>query len=131
MSRARWYLADLVVAVSIEGLAHTVVNVSSVLLSAESHDTAYERALEHGRNQQLSTFRSEAGKEIRYRFLGIAELNRVSDDLFDGAEVRWQELQARSVEEAAALTRSKDDLAIFRNSGEAPSAARAPVPRKP
>jgi hypothetical protein len=50
---ARWYLADLVVAISVGKRKKVAVHVNTVLFRADSPSEAYEGALALGRQEEL------------------------------------------------------------------------------
>jgi Domain of unknown function (DUF4288) len=76
----KWFLADLVVAIAVEGTPELIVHVNTVLVRANSATVAYRRALALGRRERLQ-YRNASGQQVTCRFLGLAELNVVHDDL--------------------------------------------------
>jgi hypothetical protein len=109
---AKWFLADLVVAISVEGDQRIVVHTNTVLVEARSAVEAHKRALELGRRER-QTYRNAAGRRVTCRFLGLSGLNVVHDELEHGAELMFRQRTVRSLAAAKALTRPRKSYAVF------------------
>ena len=79
------------------------------LVQAVDAETAFERALQLGRDSALK-YNKKAGEKARWDFIGLAELAEIGDaELRHGSEV----LSTYSAAEAELLTRPKEKLAVF------------------
>lgn len=113
---ARWYLADLVLELTVEGDPRNLVHVNIHLIEADSPDLAYEKATALGRESE-QVYTNTAGREVRVKFRGLRELNVIHDGLEDGAELTYEESTAVPEAELAAWVRSRERLAVFREPG--------------
>jgi hypothetical protein len=109
---AKWYLADLVESISVEGDPRILVHVNTLLVRADSPAEAYSKAQQLGR-QAKADWKNEAGKRVRIRFAGLRELNVIHDELQHGAELSYSVRTVRSAMAAKALTTPKRSLAVF------------------
>ncbi len=114
---AHWYVAEILEEISVEGAAKKVVHRNLVLVDADSPDQAYERAVELGK-QGESSYRNPEGRNVLARFLGLADLSVVYDELEHGAELAYTEQLVRSDEDTSHLVRPRSQLSIFRNRDE-------------
>ena len=87
---ARWYLADVILEIVVEGDPRNVVHVNMHLVEADSPDQAYEKALTLGRGSEQEYDNSD-GKKVRTVFRGLRELDVIHGDLKDGAELAYSE----------------------------------------
>lgn len=109
---AVWYIAQVVVEITVEGEPQNVVHINYLLVQAQSPAQAYESALRMG-SQHETTYLNSDEKVVKIAFRGLRELNVVYDSLEDGAEIMYEEILGVSVEGVAALVRPKDRLAVF------------------
>jgi hypothetical protein len=86
---ARWYAAVLI----LKGVAgpgwddDRLTERQLRLVRARNPEAAHERALQLGREAEHE-YRNEAGEEVRWQFVGLAELAELNDtELRDGSEV--------------------------------------------
>jgi hypothetical protein len=110
---ARWYIAQVVVELTVAGDARNVVHVNYLLVGADSPQEAYEKALRLGREHE-TTYLNANMKEVRARFCGLRNLAVVYDALEDGAELLYEEKVGLSQNELQALTKPMESLAVFR-----------------
>jgi hypothetical protein len=119
---SRWYAA-IVILKSVAGPGwddERLTERQLRLVRAPSPDAAYARALVLGR-QAEHEYKNEAGEEVRWRFLGLAELAEIGDaELRDGSEV----LSTYSTVDAELLTRPREELAVFWSRANADRTAR-------
>jgi hypothetical protein len=115
---AKWYVADLVVRIRVEGDRRTVVHVNTHLIRADSPAEAYEKARALGRQSETS-YLNPRGRKVAVAFLGLSELNVVHEALEDGAELAYTERIGLSNAETRKLVRARSRLAVF-----------APLPRR-
>jgi hypothetical protein len=90
------------------------------LVRALTPEAAYERALSLGREAEHQ-YRNEAGEEVRWQFVGLAELAEIDDaELRDGSEI----FSTYSAADAELLTRPREELAVFWSRANADRTAR-------
>jgi len=89
-SEIEWYVADLMVRISVEGTTETVVHRNTVLVQANNDDEAHRRALELGEAYN-SSHENPAGKLVTTGFVGLVDLSHVDDALEHGAELWFSE----------------------------------------
>ncbi|MBL0124173.1 MAG: DUF4288 domain-containing protein [Betaproteobacteria bacterium] len=109
---ARWFIAELVIKIEVEGEPRNVVHVNSVLVNADSAEHAYERAIELGVAYE-STDENEAGKAIQTSFVGLSDLYVMYDEPAHGAEIFYEERIGVEQEELKTLVRNKAVLTVF------------------
>ena len=109
---ARWYLAELVIAISVGGRTKVTVHVNTVLVSADSPIEAHEKAVALGRQQELR-YENAKGEMVRFKFLGLRDLNVVHDELEHGCELLYSERLGQTRSQAKALVSRRRDLGVF------------------
>jgi hypothetical protein len=110
---ARWYLAEIVMDITIEGDSRNVVHVNTTLVRADSPNEAYNRACELGAQGETS-YENSIGKMVVHRFRGLRSLDVIHEDLEHGAELAFSEHVDVPEEEIAKLVIPKDRLGVFR-----------------
>ncbi|MBX3062276.1 MAG: DUF4288 domain-containing protein [Anaerolineae bacterium] len=111
-SDAKWYLAEIVQEMLIEGESDTVVDVNFNLVRADSPDEAYQKAVELGRNGE-STYENTDGKEVRVVFRGLRDLNVIHDELEHGAELIYERKVGLTQAQVQTLSTPKEQLGVF------------------
>lgn len=108
-----WYVAVLVLESSIlEAWSDPSVDVQFRLIRAPDAESAYERALSLGREEELS-YENPFGQTCVWTFKGLRDLQRVVDDeLADGVEVYGFIEDGASEDHVV----PKGQLTVFRNS---------------
>ncbi|GCE27142.1 hypothetical protein KDA_26260 [Dictyobacter alpinus] len=108
----KWYLAELVEEIKVEGDNENIVHNNLILIRADSPEEAYTKALAKG--QELNdAYENTDGKKIIVTFRGISDLNAILDELEDGAEIAYEELTDLSEEEIADMLPAKEELGVF------------------
>ena len=110
---AKWYLADLVVAISVGTRKKVTVHVNTVLVRADAPREAHARALALGKEQQKLRYENAAGEKVSFRFLGLRDLQVIHDDLEHGCELRCTETVGRTMAQARALVTPRSRLGVF------------------
>lgn len=110
---AKWYLADIVEQISVEGDSRNVVHTNLVLVRADSPEEAYQKALDLGMAAEQS-FENPQGNLVTIHFRGLRDLNVIHDDLEHGAELSFQEELGMEEAEIAEWVRPKEELGVFR-----------------
>ena len=109
---AKWYLAEILELITVEGDPRSVLHTNLVLIRANSPDEAYERAMESGRDGE-SSYENPADKLVQIKFLGLQNLYVTYEDLEHGAELLYTEEIGLSDNEIQERVRKKDELAVF------------------
>lgn len=110
---AIWYVAELVEQITVEGDSRNVLHKNMILIRADSPESAYQKALAIGKENELS-YANPAGKLVEIAFRGLSELNVVHDELDHGAELAYEEQIGLSNEEIEKCVRSREELGVFR-----------------
>jgi hypothetical protein len=110
---ARWYIAQVVIELTVAGESRNIVHINHLLVRADSPQEAYEKALRMG-GEHETTYLNADKKEVRGRFRGLRNLTVVYDALEDGAELLYEERVGLSQQELAALVNPVEALAIFK-----------------
>lgn len=109
---AKWYLAEIVNEITVEGDPRNVVHTNLVLVRADSPNEAYEKALDLGKGGE-TFFQNPAGKRVDIKFFGLHSLNVIYDELEHGAELSFHEKISMRAEELRKWIRPKEKLAVF------------------
>lgn len=118
-NKQQWYVAELVVAIAVEGHDQTVVHRNLVLVRADSDAAAYDHAVELGKELN-DTDVNPAGRAVTKEFLGLGDLAKVHDELEDGAELCFTEKLVTDKEALRAGLPSRERLTAFRPRAESP-----------
>jgi Domain of unknown function (DUF4288) len=87
---AKWYLADIVEEIRVEGDRRNVVHTNLILIRADFPHEAHENAMALGK-QGNTKYRNLEGKKVTIRFRGLKELNVIHDELEHGCEIAFSE----------------------------------------
>jgi hypothetical protein len=109
---AKWYLAELVVAISVGRRKKVTVHVNTVLVGADSPTEAHEKARALGRQEELR-YQNAKGEKVRFRFLGLRDLNVIHDELEHGCELVFSESRGKTMSQAKALVPRRSQLGVF------------------
>ena len=110
---AKWYLADIVLEITVEGDPRNVVHTNLVLIRADSPDDAYEKAIELGTAHEAS-WENIDGKHVTYRFRGLRDLNVIiSSKLEHGVELSYHENVGMDEAALQKWVTPKDELGVF------------------
>ena len=85
-NETKWYIAELIMEITVTGDHRNVVHRNHVLVSANSNEGAYSKARSIGEGEETA-YKNPAGEDVRITFIGIADLDEIDDELGDGAEV--------------------------------------------
>lgn len=85
----RWYLADLVTEIKVEGDEHSVVHFDLHLVRAENAAEAYEKALRIGGGKSKQYLRND-GNLTSFIFRGLNDLVVVDEEFADGARILFR-----------------------------------------
>lgn len=109
---AKWYLADIVEEIRVEGDRRNVVHTNLILIRADSPNEAYEEAIALGRRGNIR-YRNPDGKMVTIRFRGLRELNVIHDELGHGSEITFSEDVGVSEKRIKKWVSSKRKLGVF------------------
>jgi Domain of unknown function (DUF4288) len=109
---ARWYLADIVEEIRVEGDPRNVVHTNLVLVQADSPEEAYEKAVQLG-FQGEQCYENPEGKKVTCRYRGLRDLNVIHDELQHGAELTYEEQVDVSEPDIQRWIPSKEELGVF------------------
>lgn len=110
---ANWYLVWLVEEIIVEDDPRNIVHTNLMLVRADSPDEAYEKAIELGKESEIS-YENPDGKSVVHVFRGIKDLNVIHDELEHGAELNYEERIGVSNDEIERMVPPKEQLTIFR-----------------
>jgi hypothetical protein len=88
---SKWYVAELIEEITIEGDPHNVVHRNVTLIYANSPEEAYGKALTLGKENEGS-YENPERKLVRTKFWGLGELNVLHDDLKHGAQFYQEQI---------------------------------------
>lgn len=110
---AKWFLADLVLAIRVGNRKRVTVHVNTVLVRADSPTEAFKKATALGQGEELN-YENAAGEPVRFSFLGLKNLDLVDDELEHGCELRFTESIGRTTKKARAMVAPRRRLSVFR-----------------
>jgi hypothetical protein len=106
-----WYVAEIIVRCEVGKLskAKSLYDRQFKILRASTHEAAYHRALELGK-QENHSYKNSSGEKVSWRFAGLGNLEELLDEaLVDGTEI-FSRLQRG---DPKSEIRRKRDLTIF------------------
>jgi hypothetical protein len=110
---AKWYLANIVEEITVEGDSRNVVHTNLILIRADSPEEAYQKAIEFGIAGEQS-YENIDGKRVTFRFRGLRELQVIHDELEHGAELSYREDIGVDESTIQKWVASKEELGVFR-----------------
>jgi hypothetical protein len=112
LADAKWYLAEIVLEITIDDDPRSVVHTNTVLVRADSPEEAYDKSLALGKQSETS-YENPDGKRVQFLFKGLHDLNVIHDELEHGAELSFHEQVQMSEEEFSRWTVPKEQLGVF------------------
>ena len=109
---AEWYIAELVMEITVQGARYNVVHRNLILINAHSPDEAYSKAIDNGKNAETD-YTNPRDQRVTIRFRGVSRLDVIYDPLEDGAEVQFEEQLDVSEPEILRMIPPKDELNVF------------------
>jgi hypothetical protein len=107
-----WYLAEIVLEVSIEDDPRNVVHVNTHLIEGDSPETAYVKATTLGMASEQE-YLNTADRIVRILFRGLRQLSAVPEGLEDGAELTYEESVDVPAERLRQWSLPKEQLRVF------------------
>lgn len=108
----KWFIAEIVEEVTVEGDVRNIVHVNFNLIRADSPEEAYTKATSLGASGETE-YNNPQGRQVRIRFRGLRELQAVHEELRDGTELMFEQKVAVPPEAIATMLRPKDKLSVF------------------
>ena len=112
-SDAEWYIAELVIEITVHGGRCNVVHRNMVLVKASSPGEAYDKAIQFGKGNETE-YKNLRGQLVEIRFRGVSKLDVMYEPLGDGAELYFTEDQGIAESEIQKMIPPKERLGIFR-----------------
>jgi hypothetical protein len=109
---AKWYLATIVMEITVDGDARNIVHRNCTLVRADSPNEAYEKALALGK-QGETEYTNPEDQLVRHCFRGLGELLVVYDEFEHGSELLFDQDINVSPKQIAGWIKSKEQLAVF------------------
>ncbi|MGD0676512.1 MAG: DUF4288 domain-containing protein [Polyangiaceae bacterium] len=110
---ARWYIAEIVERILVQGDPGAVVHVNLCLIEATGPAIAYRKALALGNAAEI-TYLNPKGRKVSIEFLGLRDLKVVHDRLEHGAELLYHEYVGLTAAAARKLVTTRTNLSVFR-----------------
>ena len=110
---AKWYIADIVEEIRVEGEGRNVVHTNQILVRSDSPDEAYKKAMALGKRGN-TRYKNIDGKMVTIKFRGLRELNVIHDELEHGCEITFTEDVGMSENEIKKWISPKRKLGVFR-----------------
>ena len=86
-----------------------------ILIRAKDPESAYDKAVAEGKICEGSECVDGKGRKGEFKYVGIAELLPLYDELEDGAEIMWTKHVGVSVQRIQDMATPKPRLGVFRN----------------
>ncbi len=109
---AKWYLADIVEEVRVEGDRRNIVHTNRTLIRADSPGEAHGKAVALGKRGNTK-YKNPEGKTVTIKFRGLSELDVIHEELEDGAEISFTRDLAVSERAIKNLIPPKRMLRVF------------------
>jgi hypothetical protein len=109
-----WYLAEIVTEINVVGDHEKVVHNNLVLIRADSAENAYNKAIARGKEME-DIYEDNEGQRLTITYRGLSDLNIIQDELEDGAEIAYEELDDLSEHEIQEMLTDKQDLGVFQS----------------
>ena len=109
---AEWYLADIILEITVENDDRNVIHTNTVLVHAKSPDEAYSRAINFGKYYESKETNPE-GNLVTTKFRGLLDLNVIYEHLEDGAELVFKEDINVPEEKLQSWLTPKEKLNVF------------------
>jgi hypothetical protein len=115
--QGKWYVAEMVEVIRVEGESKNVVHRNFVLIRAGSAEEAYQKALDGGKKGDM-TYENPQGQRVTASFQGLSNLTEIYTELEDGEEITYYQWVGLDEEEIQSMISSKEDLDVFRSWNE-------------
>jgi len=109
---AEWYIAELVMEITVHGARCNALHRNLVLINAHSPEEAYQKAIDTGRGGETD-YRNLQDQLVEIRFRGVSKLDFIYEPLVDGAELYFEEQLAVPESEIQNMIPPKEKLDAF------------------
>ena len=109
---AKWYLAEIVEEIRIEGEVENIVHTNTVLVRADSPEEACERATALGKEGEM-TYTNPENRTVHTIYRGLRDLNVIHGELEHGTELIYSKQTDMSESDLARWVSPKGDLGVF------------------
>jgi len=109
---AEWYIAELVMEITVQGARCNALHRNLILINAHSPEEAYAKAVSNGKNGETD-YTNLKDQSVEIRFRGISKLDVVYDPFEDGAELYFEEQLAVPESEILRMVPPKEKLDAF------------------
>jgi len=115
-NKGDWYIAEIIERAEPKGITNQnprrrcTTWINSVLIKADSPESAYDKALKVGKKDYETSYRTVVGIDIEWKVIGLANLIFISDDIEDGAEISWKDIGFVSANRGNNMVKSKEEL---------------------
>ena len=109
---AEWYIAELVMEITVHGARCNVIHRNLFLINARSPEEAYQKAVHIGQTGNTE-YQNPKDQYVEIRFKGVSKLDVVYEPLEDGAELSFEEQLGVSESEIQDMIPPKENLAVF------------------
>jgi hypothetical protein len=109
---AKWYLAEIVQQISVEGDPRRVVHTNLVLVRGDSPDEAYAKAVELGTESETA-YENPEGKRVAITYRGLRDLNVIHGELEHGTELIYGEEIDMDDSAIQQYISPKEELGVF------------------
>ena len=110
--KTEWYLAELVMKITVADDPRNVVHQNLVLIRANSAEEAYEKAVQVGNKEEIS-YDNPTGKAVRFHFEGVSDLIDIMGELEDGEELDFHYTVDMADEKIRYLVKPREHLRAF------------------
>lgn len=109
---AEWFIAELVMEITIHGARCNVLHRNLILINAKSSEEAYANAIKRGKGGETS-YTNMKDQRVEIQFRGLSKLDVIYDPLEDGAELYFEEQLAVSESAILNMIPPKEKLDAF------------------
>jgi hypothetical protein len=112
----RWYLADLVTEIRVEGAESSVVHFDLHLVRAQNAAEAYDKALRIGGGKAKQYLRND-GNLMSFIFRGLNDLVAVDEEFADGARILFRSQSGAGEEDIRNMVTPREYLRAMQAEG--------------
>jgi hypothetical protein len=109
---AEWYIAVLVMEITVHGSQRNVLHRNLILINAHSPQEAYEKAVRTGQTGETQ-YENLKDQRVEIKFRGISKLDVLYEPFEDGAELAFEELLGVSEPDIQQMIPPMEELAVF------------------
>jgi len=84
--------------------------INNILIKAKSPSEAYDKSITIGKKLYTQRYKAAAGNIVHWKFVGIANLLPIFDDIKDGNEISWNDLGYISARRSDNMVLSKREF---------------------